>query len=115
MYTTEAKFVWQRGGVLGLALLSLVVPVAAGVLRQEPVAPFADPAHLSYYRQTIVALILGLACAVGAFVGTRTMPAAGLRRLSGGLACGGVLISGYLLWTLIGSCGVQVLSMGCHP
>ncbi len=115
MYTTKAKLGWQCGWVIGLALVSLVVPLATGILRQEPVAPFADPAHLSYYRQTVVALVLGLVCAVGALVGTRALMAAWLRWLSVVLASGGVLISGYLLWTLIGSCGVQVLWTSCHP
>ncbi len=115
MNTNEARFAWQRGAVIGLALLSLVVPVTAGFLRQEPVAPFADPARLSYYRQTVAALILGLVCAAGAFVGTRAVPVAGLRRLNVGLASGGMLLSAYLLWILIGSCGTQVLWGTCHP
>ena len=115
MHTSEARFGWQRGWVIGLALLSLVVPVVAGVLRNEPTVPFADPARLSYYRQTVVALVLGLACAAGAFVGIRTVPASGVRWLSVALAGLGVLISAYLLFALIGTCGVGVLGGACNP
>lgn len=56
MNILESKRVWQRGSVIGLALLSLIVPVAAGLLRAEPTVPFADPVRLSYYRQTLAAL-----------------------------------------------------------
>ena len=115
MHTSEARFGWQRGWVIGLALLSLIVPVAAGFLRNEPTIPFADPARLSYYRQTVVALVLGLACAAGAFVGMRRVPAAGLRWLSVALASLGVLVSAYLLWALIGTCGLGVLGGACNP
>ena len=115
MHTSEARFGWQRGWVIGLALLSLVVPVAAGFLRNEPTVPFADPARLSYYRQTVVALVLGLACAIGAFVGIRTVPASGVRWLIVALAGLGVLISAYLLLALIGTCGVGVLGGACNP
>ncbi len=59
MSTPDAPFGWRRGWVIGLALLSLVVPVAAVFVRSEPLVPFADPARLSYYRQMVVALIVG--------------------------------------------------------
>src|SRR5918997_645968 len=97
MSTPEAKFGWQRGWLIGLALLSFVVPVVAVFVRNEPLVLFADPARLSYYRQTVAALFLGLACGLGAFVGARTVPASGLRRLSMGLVSGGMLLSAYLL------------------
>ena len=115
MSTPDAPFEWRRGWVIGLALLSLVVPVAAVFFRSEPLVPLADPARLSYYRQMVVALVVGLACALGAFAGARTMPASGSRRLSMGLVSGGMLLSLYLLWVLIGSCGVQVIWGSCQP
>ena len=115
MYTTGASHPWRRGWVIGLALLSLVVPVATVFLRNEPAVPFADPARLSYYRQTVVALVVGLACAAGAFAGMRMVPASGLRWLSVALASLGVLISAYLLWALIGTCGLGVLGGACNP
>ncbi len=106
---------WQRGWVIGLALLSLVVPVAAGFLRAEPLVPFADPARLSYYRQTIIALAIAIACAAGAFVGTRMVTPALFRWMSVAFATLGVLLSAYLLLGLIGSCGVPVLWGVCQP
>ena len=115
MYTTGANHPWRRGWVLGLALLSLAVPLAAVFLRSEPLAPFDDPARLSYYRQTVVALALALAAAVAAFVGQRTLAPAGVRRLSVVLASLGLLIGVYLLWTLIGTCGLQVVWGQCNP
>ena len=115
MRTTGASHPWRRGWVIGLALLSLVVPVATVFLRSEPAVPFADPARLSYYRQTVIALVVGLACAAGAFAGIRAVPASGLRWLSVALASLGVLISAYLLWALIGTCGLGVLGGACNP
>ncbi len=56
MNTTESSRPRHHGWVIGLAILSLVVPMATGFLRTEPVGSFADPARLSYYRQTIVAI-----------------------------------------------------------
>ncbi len=115
MVTRNDKFGWQRGWVLGLALLSLAIPVFAVFFRSEPLIPFADPARQSYYRQMLVALILGLACACGAFVGARTTPASRNQRLTMGLVSVGLALSVYLLWTLIGSCGLQILSGTCLP
>ena len=115
MHTTEAKFGWQRGWVIGLALFSLVLPVVAVFLRNEPALPFADPARVSYYRQTVAALGPGLACAAGTFIGTRALRPAQLRWLSVVLASLGVLISAYLLLALIGTCGAGVIWRVCQP
>jgi hypothetical protein len=115
MFTRNAKLGVQRGWVLGLALLSLAIPVFAVFFRSEPLIPFADPARQSYYRQMLVALILGLTCAFGAYAGTRNGPSSGGRRLTMGLVSVGLVVSVYLLWTLVGSCGLQILSGACHP
>ena len=115
MSTPDAPFGWRRGWVIGLALVSLVVPLAAVFVRSEPLVPFADPARLSYYRQMVVALVVGLACVLGAFVGARTMPASGSRRLGMALVSGGMLLSVYVLSMLVGSCGVQVIWGSCQP
>ena len=115
MYTTGANHPWRRGWVLGLALLSLAVPLAAVFLRSEPLVPFGDPARLSYYRQTVIAAALALAAAVAAFAGQRTLTLVWARRLSVVLASLGLLIGVYLLWTLMGTCGVPVLWGSCNP
>ncbi len=114
MNAPESK-AWQHGWVISLALLSLVVSVAAGFLRTEPLGPFGDPARLSYYRQTIVALAVAIACAAGAFVGTRTLSPSLSRWLGVAFATLGVLLSAYLLLALVGTCGVQVLWGVCRP
>ncbi len=115
MSTPDAPFGWRRGWVIGLALVSLVVPLAAVIVPSEPLVPFADPARLSYYRQLVAALVVGLACALGAFVGARTLPVSGSRRLVMALVTGGMLLSVYVLWVLIGSCGLQVIWGSCQP
>ena len=115
MDTTETKVAWKHGWVIGLALLSLVLPVAAVYVRDTPNAAFSDPASLSYYRQTLGALALGLVCAVGAFVASRTLRPPWLRWLSVVLASLGVLLGAFLLIGLIGTCGVQVFSGACQP
>ncbi len=114
MSTPDAPFAWRRNWVIGLALLSLVVPLAV-VVPSESLVPFADPARLSSYRQMVVALVIGLVCALGAFAGARSMPASGSRWLTMALASGGMLLSVYLLWVLIGSCGLQVIWASCQP
>ena len=115
MYTRGANHPWRRGWVLGVALLSLAVPLAAVFLRSEPLVAFGDPARLSYYRQTVIAIALALAAAVAAFVGQRTLTPVWARQLSVVLASLGLLIGVYLLWTLIGTCGVPVLWGNCSP
>jgi hypothetical protein len=106
---------WRRSWVIGLALLSLAIPAAAGFLRTEPLVPFADPVRMSYYRQTGVALAVALACAAGTFVSIRTVTPASFRWLSVGVATLGVLLSAFLLTALIGTCGVPVLWGVCQP
>ena len=115
MRTIGATHPWRRGWVLGLALLSLAVPLAAFFLRSEPLVPFDDPARLSYYRQTVVALALALAAAVAAFVGQRALAPTWARLVSVLLASLGLLVGVYLLWSLVGTCGVQVLWGQCNP
>jgi hypothetical protein len=115
MQTLEAKRPWQPGWALVLAVLSLLVPVAAIFLRPEPAVPFAHPDHVSYYRQTVAALIFGMTCAAGALVGIRVLTRTWLSWLSVVLAILGLLISAYLLVALIGTCGGQVLWGMCTP
>ncbi len=109
------RFPGQYSWLIGPALLSLRVPVAAIVLRSAPMVPFADPAHVSYYRQMVAALILGIACAVGAVIGTRRLGLASVRWLSVGLAMLGLLSSVYVLGVLMGTRGPRVFFAECNP
>ncbi len=70
---------------------------------------------LSDYRPMVAALVLAIACAVGAFVSNRGLGPAWVRRLSVGLASLGMLLSAYLLWVLIGTCGAGVIVGSCNP
>ena len=115
MHASEAKFGWQRGGVIALALLSLVLPMAAVLPVREVVVPFTDPAGVNDYRLTVAALVLGLVSAAGAFIGTRALRPASVRWLSVGVATLGLLLSAYLLFTLIGTCGAGVITGMCNP
>ncbi len=98
MHAPDVKRTWQRGGMIGLALLSLAVPIAAILLN----------------RQTVSILILGMACAVGAVAGARWLTPTWVRRLSIVLATLGLLISAYVLWVQIGLCGTGVLWGTCR-
>ena len=115
MYTPQANLASKHIWVIGLGLLSVVLPLTAIIPRQALPASFTNPANLSDYRLTVAALLLGLACGIGALVASRRAPAAGVRRLSVVLASAGLLFSVWLLWTLVGSCGVQVLWVSCNP
>ena len=115
MRTTGARFGWQGGWVIGLALLSLVLPVAAVVPVRRVAGPLMDAAGANDYRLTVAALVLGLVCAAGAFIGTRALRPAGARWLSLGVATLGLLLSAYLLFTLIGTCGAGVIAGTCNP
>jgi hypothetical protein len=115
MDTPEVKSIWQRGWAIGLALLSLVMPLAAIFRSRQGVEPVVDPTSLGSYGLTVVALILGMVCAAGAFVGLRALAPTWLRWLSGILAGLSLLISAYLIVVLIGTCGLQVLSGMCSP
>ena len=115
MHTHQTKLGRLRGRVIGLAVLSLAIPLAGALLRSEPLVPFDDPARLSYHRQTVAVIALALACAAGVFLGNRRPAPMWARSLSWLMASAGVLLSGSLLWTLIGSCGVQVLWGICRP
>jgi hypothetical protein len=111
----ETKHRWRRAWVAGAALLSIALPILFVFLRQEPAGSFNDPARISYYRQTILALVLGFAAAGGALAGSRALLPAGLRWLSIALAILGILIGAYLLLGLIGSCGASIVWGVCQP
>ena len=119
MYTPEAKAGWQRIWVIGLALLSLILPVLAVWPVKVTTTPFPSQTSPSDYRPMVVSLILAIACAIGALAqrapGTRGLSPTSVRWLSMILATLGLLLSVYVLWTLIGTCGAGVIVGRCNP
>jgi hypothetical protein len=114
-HLNETKHLWRCGWVATAAMLSVALPVLFVFLRQEPAGPFEDPARMSYYRQAIVVLVLGLVAAGGALAGSRALQPAWLRWLSVVVAILGVLVGAFLLLGLIGSCGAPILWGVCRP
>ena len=119
MYTPEAKFRWQCIRVIGLALLSLILPVLAIWPVKVSTAPFPSQTSQSDYRPMVALLVLAIACAVGAFAhrapGVRGLLPTSVRWLSMVLATLGLLLSMYVLWTVIGTCGAGVIVGRCNP
>jgi hypothetical protein len=116
MHTLNTKSDWRRVFTIALALISVVLPLSTVVIvSRETTALPSDPTPMMGYGPTVAALILGLVCAVGAFVGVRALNPAWLRWLNIVLAILGVLIGGFLLLSLIGTCGLGVLGGACNP
>lgn len=99
MRATKTGPGWQRDAVVGLALLSVVLPLAVIFLE----------------RQTITVIYLGLASAVAALVGARLLPRSSARTLSLILVLLGAVLNVYLLLLLIGLCGLGALGGTCQP
>jgi hypothetical protein len=115
MNAREAKVPERRAWVAGLALMSFVLSLAAAFPRMQSVAPGGNPASLGNYGLTVVALVIGIGCAIGALIFNRALTPAWFRWLSVGMAGLGVLLAAYLLLALIGTCGVGVLGGVCQP
>ncbi len=115
MNATETNTNWRRGWVAALALTSLLLPVVAVIPGVQSVAPGGSPTSPSNYGLTVVALVIGIACAISAFVFNRMLTPAWLRWLSVGVAGLGALLAAYLLLTLIGTCGLAALGGACIP
>lgn len=115
MNTRQASQVWQRVLVVGCALLSVAVPVVALFARQLPQPPLADLADQHSYQPLLGALALGVGCAVVAFTLIRALTPPLLRYLSAGVASLGLLFVLYVLWALVGVCGIQIVLGVCRP
>ncbi len=113
MNATHTSGPGRRGVVTGMALTSLVLPMAAVVLGDQPVT--STSAGLNSYRLLVSALVIGLVAAAGTIFFRRALAPAWLRRLSVGLAGLGMALTIYLLLTLIGTCGATVLWGSCAP
>ncbi len=108
----------QRMWVVSLALLSLILPVLAIWPVKVTTAPFPSQTSQSGYRPVVVSLVLAIACALGALAqrapGTRGLLPTSVRWLSMVLATLGLLLSMYVLWTVIGTCGAGVIVARCN-
>lgn len=115
MHTATDTFGWRRNGAMGLALLSLILPIFASLPLNIASVSFTNSTQPHDARLTVVALLLGIISAIGALIATNGWRPLVVRRLTvAGAALGG-LVSGYLMWTLIGSCGLQVIWDVCQP
>ncbi len=115
MNPTRANNPGRRGLVAALALTSLAVPVAVVVPAVASSAPAGSLAGASHYGLTVLGLVIGLTSALGTLVFNRALAPAWLRWLAVGMASLGALFAAYLLFTLIGTCGLGVLGGACVP
>ncbi len=115
MITRETKLGRLHGWGIGLSIMSLILPVAAIFPLRVSTSPGTSPAGTGDYRLTVVALVLGLAFGVGASIANSAPAPSWLRGLSVVLASLGMLLGGYLLVTLIGTCGLGVIGGVCRP
>lgn len=74
-----------------------------------------NPVYLGDERLTLAALLVGVVCAIGALSVNRAVPSFGLRWLCVAVAAFGGIAGGYLMWGLIGNCGLQVIWDVCRP
>ena len=113
MHTSNTPFNWPKARSITFALLSLGLPILALIPLPGQAIPGTSPTAPGDYRLTLAALGLSLVCAVAAVAGARRVAATASSRLSVILASGGLLLSAYLLWSLIGTCGLGVLGGTC--
>ena len=99
--------------VLGLVSLALPLVVFFGL--EEPGGPFDAPVRVAYYRQIVLAFVLGVVLGLATLLLGRKSLALRLKIPSIVLGTGGLVISLILLLTLVGLCGPTVLWGLCNP
>jgi hypothetical protein len=104
-----------QGRTVGLSLLSLIVPLTVIISRDTASTLLTNSAYLGDERLTLAALLTGIGCAIGALIVNRAAPPSWMRGLSIAIAALGGLIGAFLMWGLIGSCGMQVIWDACRP
>lgn len=113
---SQSRGVGGRAAVLlGLALLSLALPVAALIPLPGQAPVGAAAAAPNDYRLMVAALFVALLCSIISILGAARVSRRGSRWLVVGVAMGGLILGGYLLLALIGTCGIGVLSGACAP
>lgn len=100
---------------LGMALMSLALPVAALMPLPGRTTYGTATAPQNDYRLMVAALFVALLLATVSILVSARVLQRSVRWLVVGLATGGLLLSGYLLLGLIGTCGLGVLGGTCAP
>ena len=98
-----------------LGLISLALPLVAFFGLEEPGGPFDAPVRVAYYRQIVLAFVVGVAYGLAALLLGRRSLTRLLKISSMVLGTGGLVISLLLLLVLVGLCGPTVLWGLCKP
>lgn len=98
-----------------LGLVSLALPLVTFFGLDEPGGPFDAPVRVAYYRQVVLAFVLGAVFGLAALLLGRKSPTQLLKIPSIVLGAGGLVISLLLLLVLVGLCGPTVLWGLCRP
>ena len=98
-----------------LGLVSLALPLVAFFGLEEPGGPFDATVRVAYYRQIVLAFVLGVVLGLAALLLGRKSLALRLKIPSIVLGAGGLVISLLLLLVLVGLCGPTVLWGLCKP
>lgn len=98
-----------------LALLSLLVPLGTQFIVARAPALGTAPSAPPDYRATTSVLVLAMIAAGATLGSSRLLTPAWLRWWCWIAASVGALLSGFLVWSLIGLCGLQVLWATCTP
>ena len=111
----QATSAAHGGWIAGLAILSLGMPLLAVWLSRAASNILAQAVGATDYRAAVAALAVGVAGGIVTLLGSRAVLPAWLRWAVVAMASVALLISAYLLWTLIGQCGLQVVWGVCRP
>ncbi|MDO8484754.1 MAG: hypothetical protein Q7S35_07385, partial [Candidatus Limnocylindrales bacterium] len=92
------------------------LPLLAFIGVEEPLGvPFDHPSRVAYYRQTVLASVLGVVSGSAAILLGRGSTAPPFKLVVIGLGVAGTGVSSLLLLTLVGLCGPAVLWGSCNP
>ncbi len=98
-----------------LGLVSMALPLVAFFGLEEPGGPFDAPVRVAYYRQIVLAFVLGVVLGLSTLLLGRRSPTQLIKIPSTVLGAGGLVISLLLLLVLVGLCGPTVLWGLCKP
>jgi len=93
----------------------MALPLVAFFGLEEPGGPFDAPVRVAYYRQIVLAFVLGVVLGLSTLLLGRRSPTQLIKIPSTVLGAGGLVISLLLLLVLVGLCGPTVLWGLCKP